>query len=112
MVDVSSEQSFEQFLGSIDLSQETLTELIKQHAAPAIAAREILTKASERLDQLYIAGTDVRDLVLLRSDTMDALLSNLWQLHAPQEQGFGDKISLLAVGGYGRAECVSLFTDL
>ena len=84
---------------SLGFDRDTLQQSIKTHASPAIEARRLLGEMKQRLDSLYLAGNDIRELVYLKSVHMDWVLASLWETFA-----FGDRASLIAVGGYGRAE--------
>lgn len=67
-----------------------------------------VAKLKENLDSFFTwqkgqfaTGVSVIDLVAARSHFMDTLLSRLWRYY---QLGRDENISLLAVGGYGRAE--------
>ncbi|HEY5655428.1 MAG TPA: [protein-PII] uridylyltransferase, partial [Woeseiaceae bacterium] len=63
--------------------------------------RDALRAASENLADRFIAGESVGDLVRLRATIVDHLLIKLWQQHA---SGLQNRVALVAVGGYGRAQ--------
>jgi len=64
-------------------------------------ARSALDLASENIAERFHAGESVTDLVHLRAAVIDQLLIHLWRTHANY---CADVASLIAVGGYGRAE--------
>ena len=94
-----TDEHFAQFTGKIGHQPQELIEAVINHQQPAIEARRLLRLASDELDIQYQAGADVRTLVACRSKVMDTLLQGIWQTF-----GFNDDASLIAVGGYGRAE--------
>ncbi|MGB2080108.1 MAG: nucleotidyltransferase domain-containing protein, partial [Vibrio sp.] len=65
------------------------------------ALRQQLDQFAEKQKQDFLAHQDVNELVLARSGFIDDMLSQLWQ-----DFGFNqiEGLSLIAVGGYGRAE--------
>ena len=63
--------------------------------------REALEHARRELDQRYRDGADISALITGRAWFMDQLLQLAWQQFDWQQT---DKLSLLAVGGYGRGE--------
>ncbi len=65
------------------------------------SARKALDLASENIVQRFHAGESVTDLVHLRAAVIDQLLTYLWRSHANY---CASVASLVAVGGYGRAE--------
>lgn len=67
-------------------------------AAPL--CRTALEHADAWLDQQFLAGHSIRELIRLRARVVDTLLQQLWERHAWP----GDDICLVAVGGYGRSE--------
>jgi len=64
-------------------------------------ARAALAAASENLKNRFLAGESVVTLVHLRASIVDEILVNLWHRHASD---CTDIATLVAVGGYGRAE--------
>lgn len=62
--------------------------------------REALERASHWLDGEFAKGRYIRDLITLRAQLVDALVSLLWE----QQAWPGDGACLVAVGGYGRGE--------
>ncbi|NIA27427.1 MAG: hypothetical protein GWP02_05165, partial [Desulfobulbaceae bacterium] len=65
------------------------------------SARTALNLASENIAQRFHAGESVTYLVHLRAAVIDLLLIHLWRTHANY---CAEVASLVAVGGYGRAE--------
>jgi [protein-PII] uridylyltransferase len=65
------------------------------------SARTALNLASENIAQRFHDGESVTDLVHLRAAVIDRLLVHLWRTHANY---CASVVSLVAVGGYGRAE--------
>jgi [protein-PII] uridylyltransferase len=63
--------------------------------------RAALDAAGQDQKQRFLAGESVVDLVHERAAFIDELLRELWAQHAPD---LVDRIALVAVGGYGRAE--------
>lgn len=60
-----------------------------------------LRQGGSAMRAMFAAGSPVRDLVHYRALLLDELLLRIWQHHFPAA---ADDISLVAVGGYGRAE--------
>ncbi|OYD26141.1 bifunctional uridylyltransferase/uridylyl-removing protein GlnD [Oceanimonas baumannii] len=63
--------------------------------------KEILSRLQSWLEQRFEAGDDINELVCLRSQHMDQLLTGLWARHGLAQQ---NELALVAVGGYGRGE--------
>ncbi|GGB01581.1 bifunctional uridylyltransferase/uridylyl-removing enzyme [Agarivorans gilvus] len=63
--------------------------------------KQYLDQLQQYLAEQFDLGVHVVELVQLRSQQMDRLLTELWQHFGLAEQ---DELSLLAVGGYGRGE--------
>ena len=63
--------------------------------------RSQLEQFSLHQKEAFLAHQPVEDLVLARSDYMDSILDRLWQYFGFDEY---PSLSLIAVGGYGRAE--------
>ncbi|ALM51337.1 [protein-PII] uridylyltransferase [Halomonas huangheensis] len=68
--------------------------------SPIAPFKGALKEIQARLDEHFLGGTDIRDLVRGRAWCMDQLLALAWQRHP----GLDDGVALLAVGGYGRGE--------
>ncbi|MGJ8525236.1 Bifunctional uridylyltransferase/uridylyl-removing enzyme [Halomonadaceae bacterium LMG 33818] len=64
--------------------------------------KQTLKQVSERLDEGFYQGEDIRDLVKNRAWAVDRLLTIAWQLIT--WPATTREISLIAVGGYGREE--------
>ena len=63
-------------------------------------ARSLLIQCSEALEERFLAGEPVGDLVRLRARFVDRILSALWRHRATDVKD----VALVAVGGYGRGE--------
>lgn len=63
------------------------------------AYKSQIKSLNTELKERFEAGDNIRDLVTLRSDRIDILLSSIWTSYS-----WGDDICLIAVGGYGRGE--------
>lgn len=63
--------------------------------------KDMLARLQTWLEQRFEAGDDINELVSLRSQHMDQLLTGLWTRHGLAQQ---DNLALVAVGGYGRGE--------
>lgn len=75
---------------AIELSQGQVIKTIQSHLQPL----------REKLHQQFLNDLNSRDLVPHYATQMDALLSCIWEFKSLNQQG----LSLVAVGGYGRAE--------
>ena len=65
------------------------------------ASRAALAAASANINERFLAGESVVDLVHLRAAVVDELLVHLWESHANYCSSVA---ALVAVGGYGRGE--------
>ena len=83
------------------LSFDYLTSVIAEAPSPAIAARDALRIASERLDSFFLDNQDIKQIVEARAWFVDQILKLIWEQFNWKGK---DNISLLAVGGYGRGE--------
>ncbi len=63
--------------------------------------KDAIKSAQEKLFHLFDQHTPIEDLIKARSFFVDQLMIHAWQTFFP---GADDDISLIAVGGYGRAE--------
>ncbi len=80
----------------------TLLEAEMRGAASAeLRYRQALAAADANIVERFRRGEKVGDLVRLRAAVVDRLLVSIWREHALDQH---DRISLLAVGGYGRGE--------
>ena len=68
--------------------------------SPISLFKQTIQGVQEKLNQRFLDGADIRDLVHGRAWFMDQLLAVAWQ----QFDWPDNRISLLAVGGYGRGE--------
>lgn len=98
-VDLPNLTDLDGLLAQLETDKAQLSSLIIQAQQPAIEARQHLEQTQSVLNEWYLAGGDVRQLISVKSLDMDLVLSALWQ-----HFGFDDEASLIAVGGYGRAE--------
>jgi [protein-PII] uridylyltransferase len=95
--------------------KETLSQQLRSEA-PIPVLKKALKQLRETLDQRFIQGESIRNLVFGRAYAMDELLDCVWQLF---EWKRPESIALIAVGGYGRGELLPhsdidlllLFTD-
>ncbi|KAA0874661.1 [protein-PII] uridylyltransferase [Nitrincola tapanii] len=70
-------------------------------AKPLFVLRDALKLASERMDEAFRQGADIRRLIYGRAWVLDQVLKAAWSLFDwPDAQ----RIALVAVGGYGRGE--------
>jgi len=74
--------------------------LKKAKTSPA-DAREMLHDSGKILEQRFLAGVPVAQLVCLRATLVDRILVSLWRHMAAR---LADEVALVAVGGYGRGE--------
>ena len=63
--------------------------------------KQALKDGQDELDKRFREGVDIRTLIYGRAWMLDQLLRRAWQQYSWPE---GDRISLIAVGGYGRGE--------
>ncbi|MCW8886399.1 MAG: [protein-PII] uridylyltransferase [Motiliproteus sp.] len=63
--------------------------------------KDTLKKGQEELDHRFREGVDIRTLIYGRAWMLDQLLRRAWAQYQWPE---GDRIALVAVGGYGRGE--------
>ena len=63
--------------------------------------RAALARVRDRLEERFWAGGDVAALVRARARALDAVLGHAWVAHLARH---GDRLALVAVGGYGRGE--------
>jgi len=82
------------------LPQEHLFEALQESAQPGQYARQYLEQGQERLNQAF-EDTDITELVRARAELVDQVMVAAWSLFGLADR---DDLSLVAVGGYGRAE--------
>lgn len=82
-----------------DISFAEFTQQLMQSTS-AMDTKALLLAQQEKLNEAFVSGVDTRLLITARSNLIDCLLRYLWQQEGLSEQ----KICLIAVGGYGRAE--------
>jgi len=87
------------FLSESNINIDSLSSILVSSATPAVDAKNILQKAKSVFDDMFFRGVNIRDLIHIKSQLMDQLLSSLWARFS-----FNDNVSLIAVGGYGRGE--------
>jgi [protein-PII] uridylyltransferase len=89
---------------SADASDDALlwldNELHERELLPS-NARALLDKSNTLLKERFLAGEPVAQLVQLRAQLVDHVLTALWQHVAPKLQ---TEVGLVAVGGFGRGE--------
>lgn len=71
--------------------------------APVREARALLDAADEALELRFDAGADIADLLHDRAHAVDAALALVWDA-LPWPDDAASRVSLVAVGGYGRGE--------
>jgi len=81
---------------------------LKDLSKPVSDCRQALERANESLNQRFIEGAAVTELVRHRSDLIDYLLTRLWRHYGKEP---ARTAALIAVGGYGRAE-LHPFSDI
>ncbi|OED38331.1 [protein-PII] uridylyltransferase [Chromatiales bacterium (ex Bugula neritina AB1)] len=79
-----------------------MVQKIESRHSSISAYREALRDARSTLDTLFNAGAPAADLIGWQTAVTDTLIRHLWAVTLPQAAQ--DFISLIAVGGYGRAE--------
>ena len=87
--------------GQTDDALASLDAALKDLSRPVSDCRQALERANENLNQRFLRGDAVTELVRLRSDLIDCLLVRLWRHYAKQP---AEAVALIAVGGYGRGE--------
>ncbi|SEK66273.1 UTP--GlnB (protein PII) uridylyltransferase, GlnD [Atopomonas hussainii] len=70
-------------------------------SSPLAAFKKALRQGNEELNQRFVSGVDIRQLITDRAWFIDQILTHAWQRF---DWGDGSQISLVAVGGYGRGE--------
>ena len=88
-------------VGQADDALVILEAELKDLNRPVSDCRQALERANENLNQRFLQGAAVTELVPLRSDLIDCLLVRLWRHYANQTAATA---ALVAVGGYGRGE--------
>tara|TARA_R110001592_G_scaffold168705_1_gene404972 strand:+ start:1312 stop:4119 length:2808 start_codon:yes stop_codon:yes gene_type:complete len=73
--------------------------VLSQTKTPAKDVKALLAKTQIIFDEIYLEGADIQALLALKAWLMDQILAALWKRFP-----FNDKLSLIAVGGYGRGE--------
>jgi [protein-PII] uridylyltransferase len=68
---------------------------------PIPVLKESLTTLNDALNQRFLQGESIRNLVFGRAKAMDDLLACIWRLFEWKNES---NIALIAVGGYGRGE--------
>ena len=84
-------------------SEDAAVQLLRETMATEVpgSSRAALEAANANIKERFLAGEPVVTLVHLRAKVIDELLLQLWRRHAGEH---ADKVALVAVGGYGRAE--------
>ncbi|WP_071872739.1 [protein-PII] uridylyltransferase [Atopomonas hussainii] len=70
-------------------------------SSPLAAFKKALRQGNDELNQRFVNGVDIRQLITDRAWFIDQILTHAWQRF---DWGDGSHISLVAVGGYGRGE--------
>ncbi|WP_027873605.1 [protein-PII] uridylyltransferase [Spongiibacter marinus] len=86
-------------MSSTLLNAEALQDATAQSDNLIATYKQYLSELQDELRERFDADEAVHTLVKLRSEKIDILLRNLWSQYQ-----WGDDISLIAVGGYGRGE--------
>lgn len=81
-------------------NKHSFKQQLTEAKSPISLFKQTIQGVQETLDQRFLDGADIRDLVHGRAWFIDQLLSVAWE----QFDWPDDHISLLAVGGYGRGE--------
>ncbi|MCK5481600.1 MAG: nucleotidyltransferase domain-containing protein, partial [Gammaproteobacteria bacterium] len=92
--------AIEAFSSDLQLIDQQAGDVREKTAALRDFVRGALKRADERLADAFWAGDDVIQLVHARAWVVEQLLLLAWKSLVP----FSEKISLVAVGGYGRGE--------
>lgn len=108
MTDTGASFSASQKVLSIDPAFQPLKKALRERTAKHIDEqtnrpeifRDALTAGHEFIHDQFRAGSSASTLIALRTELFDDVLTRLWQQSMPAFNG----LSLLAVGGYGRAE--------
>src|SRR5258708_2953958 len=81
---------------------ERLPSLLGASAGSAVDCRQLLVQGQQELQQRFRDDEPVEALVRARAAYIDVLLACLWQAHLSAD--LAERLTLAAVGGYGRAE--------
>jgi [protein-PII] uridylyltransferase len=87
--------------GHADDALAILQAALKDLSKPVSDCRQALESANDSLNQRFAEGASVTELVHLRADLIDFLLTRLWRHFAAEP---AETAALVAVGGYGRGE--------
>ncbi|PIE24989.1 MAG: [protein-PII] uridylyltransferase [Neptuniibacter caesariensis] len=82
------------------INLSTFRQQLSAAASPIPVYKEALAKIRDSLDERFKAGADIRKLVYGRAREIDRILQTAWEQFDWPE----GKLSLVAVGGYGRGE--------
>jgi [protein-PII] uridylyltransferase len=94
--------------GHADDALEILEAALKDLSKPVSIGRQALERANESLNSRFAEGASVIQLVQLRAELIDLLLTRLWRHYVAESAGTA---ALVAVGGYGRGE-LHPFSDI
>lgn len=81
-------------------NKHTFRQQLKDSKSAISLFKQAIQTVQDKLNQLFLDGADIRDLVHGRAWFIDQLLSVAWE----QYDWPDNHISLIAVGGYGRGE--------
>src|SRR5882672_5847108 len=81
---------------------ERLPSLLGASACSGESCRQLLAQGQQELQQRFRADEPVEALVRARAAFIDTLLGCLWQARLSPE--LAERLTLAAVGGYGRGE--------
>lgn len=87
------------FLKKAKLNPSSSFSNIRDSQFPAKDVKSLLASTKIIFDEMYLDGADIQALLALKAWLMDQILNALWARY-----NFDDNVSLIAVGGYGRAE--------
>ncbi len=84
------------------LTPVELEKRLAEGEMPVPLYRSLLKEARRELEERYASGVPVEQLVHARADLVDRVLRGIWHSHFQENDG--QKLALVAVGGYGRGE--------
>lgn len=83
------------------LDVETIDQALRASRPAVPLLRQGLANADQVLRARFLQDTPAAELVVLRAEVVDALVTRIWDLHLGDA---GEQAALVAVGGYGRGE--------
>ncbi|MEE8281204.1 MAG: nucleotidyltransferase domain-containing protein, partial [Gammaproteobacteria bacterium] len=88
-------------VGGLGIDWDRIDATLADPAARLDDYRSLLRSANAALGQLFLANTPIEQLVRDRAAVVDRVIQSAWNRYAAQLQ---KRVSLVAVGGYGRHE--------